>query len=137
MTPGQGELAQAELATADDALRAATVLMEAGFPRDAASRLYYPAFHAARAALTVRGKHAKTHTGQIALFGQMFGDAADFHRWFEVRLAADYSFAPATMGLDRLANEIASVREFIDRCRGIVAAASANGPDEPDPLPDP
>lgn len=51
MTGGQRERAEAELGSAAQALRAASMLLDAGLGRDAVSRLYYAIFHAARAAL--------------------------------------------------------------------------------------
>lgn len=68
MTPGQRERAESELATAAEALREASALLDLGLSRGAVSRLYYAVFHAARAALVSCGLHAKTHSGQLTRF---------------------------------------------------------------------
>jgi uncharacterized protein (UPF0332 family) len=56
----------AELAKANDALRAARTLIDAGLPNDAVSRSYYAAFHL----LVSRGLEAKTHGGTMRLFNR-------------------------------------------------------------------
>ncbi|MGI9120030.1 MAG: HEPN domain-containing protein [Acidimicrobiales bacterium] len=63
MTPGQADNAQSNLHMADQALRAARLLLDAGAREDAASRLNYAVFHAAHAALMVRGRYAIRPTG--------------------------------------------------------------------------
>lgn len=90
MTPGQRERAEAELAAADDALRAAVALLDLNLYRDAVSRLYYAVFHAARAALICHGLHAKTHAGQLSRFVTSFGSAPTVARLLELRIEADY-----------------------------------------------
>jgi uncharacterized protein (UPF0332 family) len=107
-----------------------------GAREDAASRLYYAVFHAARAALTVRGRYAKTHSGQITAFETTFGREPLLRRLFELRGKADYGrdpFTPSIPELEGVAQEAAGV---IERCRRLVAEAVAAGPDEPDPAAD-
>ncbi len=55
-------------ARGDEALEEAQLLLRAGDRAGAASRMYYAVFHAARAALILQGRYAKTHSGQITLF---------------------------------------------------------------------
>lgn len=136
MTPGQGEYAQADLRLADQALRGGRMLMEAGALEDAASRLYYAVFHAARAALTVRGLYSRTHTGQIRLFTETFGPAPVLGRLFDRRAEADYSMEPFTPTSADLQGDAEDAAQFVERCREIVEQAMAAGPDEPDPDPD-
>ncbi len=62
--------ARAELAKARAARRAAQVLSELGLYDDAASRLYYAAFHLVSAALLTLGVQAQTHGGLAGLLGQ-------------------------------------------------------------------
>ncbi|HEU4579261.1 MAG TPA: HEPN domain-containing protein [Polyangiaceae bacterium] len=62
--------AQAELSKADAARRAARALADLGLYDDAASRLYYAAFHLISAALLCLGVQAQTHRGVAALLGQ-------------------------------------------------------------------
>jgi uncharacterized protein len=51
-------------------LRAAHVLLDAGFPSQALSRAYLAAFHAASAALATVGEKPLTRTGVISAFGR-------------------------------------------------------------------
>lgn len=52
--------ATAELAAADDALKVARAAVGLGIARDAMSRTYYAAFHAARSLLLLEGLEPKT-----------------------------------------------------------------------------
>ncbi len=100
------------------------------------SRLYYAVFHAARAALLVRDKHAKTHSGQATVFGATFGATPLVGKLLELRIDADYrseDFTESEPGVRALLHEAES---FIDRCRGLVDDEVARGIDDPDPPPD-
>ncbi|MGH2706778.1 MAG: hypothetical protein ACRDJK_00585, partial [Actinomycetota bacterium] len=101
-----------------------------------ANRLYYAAFHAVRATLTIEGRYSKTHTGQITLFEQTFGSAPLLRKLLELRAEADYSFGEFVEPLDKLHRAAEEVRQLIERCAGIVSAALTRGPDQPDPSPD-
>lgn len=68
MSPRSDEYMQ----MAHDALEAARSLTEAGLPADAVSRAYYAMLDAARAALSERDLHAKTHGGTWSLFAEQF-----------------------------------------------------------------
>lgn len=57
---------EAELEQARETLRSAKMLLEGNAMRDATSRAYYAAFHAARAVLWSRGYDAKTHKGTLS-----------------------------------------------------------------------
>lgn len=136
MTPGEGAKAQDELASAEQALRVGRLALDEGAREDGVSRLYYAAFHAARAALLVRGAHARTHRGQVELFQEHFGVTPLLERLRGLREQADYSYEGLrgiTEDLPALADE---VEAFLERCRGIVEEALERGPDEPDPPPD-
>jgi|SRR5664280_2095122 len=61
---------RAELHKAQSALRAARALVELKLFDDAASRLYYAAFHLISAALLVLGIQTQTHAGVTSLLGQ-------------------------------------------------------------------
>src|SRR5687767_5783286 len=52
---------EAELSHADDALRAAEALLKLSIPNEAAGRIYYAVFHAARALLFSIGIAPKSH----------------------------------------------------------------------------
>jgi uncharacterized protein (UPF0332 family) len=62
--------AAAELVKAYAARRAARALADLGLHDDAASRLYYAAFHLISAALLCLGIQAQTHRGVASLLGQ-------------------------------------------------------------------
>ncbi len=86
--------------------------------------------------LTVRGRYAKTHSGQINVFRELFGVEPLLGRLFELRSKADYEpdrFEASDEELPALAGE---VEEFAERCHRNVAAAAEIEPDEPDPPPD-
>lgn len=61
-----------ELALGDTALRAAEALAALALNHDALSRLYFAAFHWARALLASAGIEAKTHQGVQSLVGLHF-----------------------------------------------------------------
>lgn len=61
---------KAELQKGQAAFRAARALAELELFDDAASRLYYAAFHVVAAALLVLGVQAQTHSGVATLLGQ-------------------------------------------------------------------
>ena len=63
------ELIAKELALANTFLADANLLLSGGCSaRSVANRVYYAAFHAARAYLTKLGFEPKTHRGTISLF---------------------------------------------------------------------
>lgn len=136
MTPGQQERARRELARARQALAVAGLILEEGALEDAASRLYYAVFHAATAALAVGGRHAKTHSGLVTSFNQVFGPAPVLGRLLELRAAADYDPEPFETSAGALQAELAQAAAFVERCQAIVDEATAGGPDEADPPPD-
>lgn len=136
MTPGQADNAQSNLFMAGQALRVAKMALDAGAREDAASRLYYAVYHAAHAALMVRGLYSKTHSGQITLFEATFGATPLLGKLFELRLDADYLRKTFTTTAEELEGRLAEGAAFVERCRAVVAEATAAGPDEADPPPD-
>ncbi len=136
MTPGQADHAQDELRLADQALGAARRELAAGALEDACSRLYYAAFHASRAALTLKGRHSRTHAGLIHLFEQEFGPHPLLDRLLKLRAAADYEHDRFKVGNEDVSGLIQDVERFIETCREITTPLLADGPDEPDPPPD-
>lgn len=133
MTPGEIEEAQAELRRAQRALAEARLLLDAGSLEGAASRLYYSAFHASRAALHVRGLSARTHSGQIALFTETYGPAPLLGRLLDLRARADYELGGSIGEPEAIEQPVAEVEGFLARCTDIVERAAAGGADEPDP----
>src|SRR5215510_7925569 len=62
-------LVLAEWQRAGQALRAAEVLTDAGYPADALSRAYYATLHAAKAALSVHNVVTASHAAVRRMFG--------------------------------------------------------------------
>lgn len=89
----------AELSKAYAALRAGRALVELGLYDDAASRLYYAAFHLVSGALLALGVQAQTHRGIAALLGQHLvrpglvppSVSRDFAALIGLRNQADYN----------------------------------------------
>jgi hypothetical protein len=61
------------LEAARERLDAAAELLRAGFPSDAASRVYYAFFHAAQALARIAGASPKTHRGLLHALGEHYG----------------------------------------------------------------
>ena len=90
---------RAELLKADAARRAARALADLSLYDDAASRLYYAAFHLISAALLCVGVQAQTHRGVASLLGQHLvkpglvptSVGRDFATLLGLRSQADYN----------------------------------------------
>lgn len=136
MTPGQGELAAEDQRRSESALAEARLLLDAGAREGASSRLYYAAFHGARAVLTLQGRHAKTHSGLINLYQQTFGATPLLGRLLELRSWADYAREPFTTTTEEIASLVRETAAFVAQCRVAVDGAQAAGPTEADPAPD-
>lgn len=136
MTPGEADFAASDLAQADNALREGELLLASGSGAGAVSRLYYAAFHSARAALTVKGLSSKTHRGQIALFEATFGAAPILGRLLQLRISADYGRARFEASANALRSTATEASAFVERCRVITEELRAAGADEADPPPD-
>ncbi len=136
MSPGQRDRADRELAAASTALREAAALLDLGLVIGAVSRLYYAVFHAARAALLVRDRHAKTHTGQMTLFHRTFGAEPLLGALLRKRIDADYRPADFDESEPSVRELLEEATAFVDRCRGLVADEVGRGIDDPDPPPD-
>jgi len=88
-----------ELARAENALAASTLLTDGGFLNDAVSRLYYSLLYRVRALLLTLGLEAKSHEGaprQLSLHfiktGRLDPEAAHlFSRLMKYREEADYN----------------------------------------------
>jgi uncharacterized protein (UPF0332 family) len=68
------------LASAREWLATAEAALESGFPGGAAAEAYYAMLYAARAALSERDRHARTHGGIWGLFGELFVRTGGFDR---------------------------------------------------------
>lgn len=91
-------LVLAEWQRAGQALRAAEILADAGYPADALSRAYYATLHAAKAALSVLNVVTASHAAVRRMFGLHLIRTGEIEReWashlgeiLDDRLAADY-----------------------------------------------
>lgn len=89
---------KASLNRANEALRAAHLLLKSGEFKDSVSRAYYAMFHAARALLNQKGVTAKTHKGTQQMFdlhiiknnvlSRKYGEL--FRKAFNQRQKSDY-----------------------------------------------
>jgi len=66
------DLAQYRLQKANDHLKSAEILLNAGMYNDSLGRSYYAMFNAARALLAMKELDSKKHSGVISLFNQHF-----------------------------------------------------------------
>lgn len=113
-----------ELGLADSALTAAAALLDLGLAPDAASRMYYAAFHAVRALLLSIGLEPRSHRGVRSLFTQHFirtglfssEHAKHLAQLEGLRSAGDYdsSFSIST---DDLAPELEKARALVETTR--------------------
>ena len=95
-----------EIDRANEAIRAAHLLFENGFVRDAVSKVYYSLLYSMRAVLLTEGLEPKSHEGALRLFGLHFvkpgafepKDSHIFSKLMKFREEADYNpsytFAP-------------------------------------------
>lgn len=112
------------LGKADQALRAATILLDAGDAESAMGRAYYGMFHTAQAVLREKELRFRKHGSVHAAYGQHFAKTGDldpkFHRWllaaFNARIKTEYDIDPA---IDRAAaaRTIEQAREFLEAAR--------------------
>jgi uncharacterized protein (UPF0332 family) len=117
--------AEAELRKAYAARRAARALAALGLHDDAASRLYYAAFHLISAALLCLGIQAQTHRGVASLLGQHLvkpglvpsSVARDFATLLGLRSQADYN--------RHFELDAASVAEELARIDGLFSVVGA------------
>lgn len=123
-----------ELRLADSALTAAATLLDGGLAPDAASRMYYAAFHAARALLFSLGLEPRSHRAVFSLLSQHFvkpGHLAAEHAKHLVQLEAlrssgDYD-AGFALAPDDLRPELEKAREFIAAARALLEVNPADG----------
>jgi uncharacterized protein (UPF0332 family) len=122
---------RAEMARAEDALRAARELLKIGLVNDAVSRAYYAALHIARALLLTEGVEPATHGGVGSMLGLHFvvpgrlapAHAKELARLEQFRTEADYNrffiFTP-----EGAAEEVAVAESFCAAGRDLLTAGS-------------
>ncbi|MBM4047336.1 MAG: HEPN domain-containing protein [Planctomycetes bacterium] len=123
---------QSVLDLADEKLKSARILLEAGQWRDAASRAYYCAFHAVTAVLLSKGLSFSSHGQTLGAFNREFVKTGLFPREYGARLgkmerdrqAGDYR---ATSPIaDTVAKEdVAMAADVLAACRRYLEALSA------------
>ena len=90
---------QEEIERANEALKAANLLFENGFLKDAVSKLYYSLLYSIRALLLTKGFEPRSHEGALRLFGLHFvkpgsfeaRDSHIFSKLMKYREEADYN----------------------------------------------
>jgi uncharacterized protein (UPF0332 family) len=115
-------LVLAEWQWAGQALRAAEVLTDAGYPAEALSRAYYATLHAAKAALSVHNVVTASHAAARRMFGLHLIRTGDIERaWAshlgeiqDDRLAADYD-VEMKFTSEEAAQACQRPRAFLDR----------------------
>lgn len=121
---------EAELRHADVAWKAAEALLGLDYPSEAASRIYYAVFHAARALLFSIGIAPRSHEALRSLVSLHFvktgklsaEDSKDLAQLEALRTAGDYDphFA---LGVKELTPELERARRFIADARKVLAAS--------------
>ena len=127
---GRRESSLDELSLAEEELRAADSLLEAGFIRVSLTRAHFAVFHAARARLYAAGFEPRTHAGVHHLFNLHFVKSARFEpgtsrlmaRLQKYREEADYSRA-FVIDADGAREELEAARAFVETVRPQVASA--------------
>jgi uncharacterized protein len=88
-----------EIDHSNESMKAADLLFNNGFIRDAVAKLYYSLLYAVRAVLLTKGLEPKSHEGALRLFGLHFvkkgifeaEDSHVFSRLMKYRQEADYN----------------------------------------------
>lgn len=101
--------------------------MEHGELEDAASRVYYAMFHAAKALLFDRGFRPRTHKGTISMLGEhivnkgiMDEEYADaIRKAFDLRQKSDYE-PYAEIDEELVREAIENAERFIERAKVII-----------------
>lgn len=120
-----------EIAEARERLRFARLLADAGSGKDAVSRAYYAAFHAARAMLLTLALEPRSHRGLREMFRARFADAGlvppdlavNLDRLEAARLGADYGVG-RDFAEDEARDLLARAEAVVD---GVAAALRAGG----------
>ncbi len=100
MNEKEKRLAEHRMRQSEEALRSGKTLLETGDFRGAINRFYYSAFYVVQALLLLKGKEARTHSGNLHLFREEYIRTGIFPpetnqtltQLFEERLEGDYGF---------------------------------------------
>jgi uncharacterized protein (UPF0332 family) len=115
------------LSSADERLKSARVLLEAGQFRDSISRSYYALLDAVCALLFSKGLVAKSHEGAVRLFGLHFVKpgiidkkySRYFHLLLEEREDADYERRKIFSQIDAK-EALGDAQEFVELVRNLL-----------------
>lgn len=129
MTQDMSGNVEPELQHAADALKAARALLAIALPNEAAGRLYYSVFHAARAALFSIGIAPKSHEAVRSLLAQHFVRpgrlptqcSKDLAQLEGLRNAGDYD-PQFAMSVEDLEPELARAERFLGDVRKALSA---------------
>lgn len=122
MKPEHEELMQ----RAENRLSAARLLADNGNNLDAANRVYYAVFHAAKALLHKKDSNPKTHEGTASELGKLYRDelGKDMTRFFSQaqskREAADYGETSKISG-EEIRKDINQAENFISKARKVLS----------------
>lgn len=122
----------AYLARAEEALTAATGLLDGKFYRDSVSRSYYAMFYAATAALLIVGQKASSHAALVAQFGEHLVKAGHIRREFgrmlnsamDLRGDADYDVYEIITE-DQASKNLRDAQRFVGAVKEFVKARDA------------
>lgn len=115
---------------ARDRLAVAQALVNSGHSGSVVSAAYYAMLNAARAALSERGEHAKTHSGTWTLFSAAFVATGEFPQELSVlarnakdaREKGDYEAAPPTA--KEAAEFVAGAERFLAALEAMLSEGS-------------
>lgn len=124
MTHNLAELVRYRLGQADEALRAARILLREDSLRASVNRSYYAMFYGVLALLAVRKEETSKHSGVIALFDRLYVHTnvfpQDFSKWlrraFDLRTRSDYGTEVA-IGRDETESQLEHASRFVAEIR--------------------
>lgn len=120
------ELAHHRMKEADETLRSGEALLQIKDFRGAINRFYYAAFYATQALLILKGKDARTHSGNLYLFREEFIRTGVLpletnkilSELFDERIESDY--APMSEPTREEAEKARqNCRQFLKQARGL------------------
>jgi uncharacterized protein (UPF0332 family) len=126
---------------ARDRLAAAREIAGSGHPGSVVNAVYYAMLNAARAALSERGEHSKSHSGTWTLFSATFVATGEFdqdlsalaRRAKDAREKGDYEAAPPSA--EEAAEFVDGAADFLAAIEAMLGASNSEGDEDPDSEP--
>jgi uncharacterized protein (UPF0332 family) len=120
---------------ARDRLEVARQIIKSGHPGSVVNAAYYAMLNAARAALSERDEHAKTHSGTWTLFSTTFVATGEFDQKLsalarkakEAREKGDYEAAPPHA--KEAATYVAAAADFLAAIEELIASSDPDSKD--------